>query len=324
MRTFSTATHALIDGVRYPDALKRLYRRDDVEEIEPLYLATRWSDLAEHGPIVVKLKRQGLLSEANDSQDNTLYRALSFINSQADTGQLSRHFRRFITFKGAAGQEQLLRFADPLVTRLWLESYAGALLPSLMGPITTWWVAHWSPNWREQRTFSWQAFQRSDDSSSGNARVVSNSAQAPDFLPMAHAQYDALEAVAHWQLKERLTDYFNEHARTAWHALPAQYRGQWLDARLAQAKAWGANTHRQLAIWVDLSLHWGNDFSTASDGLYHRWREHAAGGTHLSAQEQLYAMDRWSRTPAADSVPSTSHHTAATQTPPINNEAAHG
>ncbi|XQU08249.1 DUF4123 domain-containing protein [Halomonas sp. LY9] len=49
-------THALVDGVRFPNALQRLYRRDDLQDIEPLYLMTRWSSLAEQGPILVHLQ----------------------------------------------------------------------------------------------------------------------------------------------------------------------------------------------------------------------------------------------------------------------------
>ncbi|MGM3273342.1 hypothetical protein ACS26N_27420, partial [Bacillus cereus group sp. BC232] len=48
-------------------------------------------------------------------------------------------------------------------------------------------------------------------------------------------------------------------------------RGDWLDTRFDDAIAWGASTERQLAIWVDLSLHCGEDFITARDGLYACW-----------------------------------------------------
>ncbi|WP_447894156.1 DUF4123 domain-containing protein [Vreelandella sp. GE22] len=324
MPPLATATHALIDGVCYPKALKRLYGRSDIEEIVPLYLGTRWKELAEHGPLLVKLGGTGLINEASAGNTDWLYRAMSFFSSQSDTRQISRHLRRFITFKGAANVEQLLRFADPLVTRHWLESYGSALPAHVMGPIDTWWVAHWSPRWSDRRAVTWQAFTLADAPLTPNAFAASAHCQAPDFLPMADAQYAALEAVTQWQLKERLTDHFQQQAAAAWQRLPAEQRGQWLDERLADALAWGANTHRQLAIWVDLSLHWGDDFSTASDGLYQRWRAHEEQALRLSAVEQLYALDRWSRTGAAATSPVHARYSSTSHSSSSVKEAFHG
>ncbi|QNI02746.1 DUF4123 domain-containing protein [Halomonas sp. SH5A2] len=283
-------THALVDGIRYPNALQRLYSRNDVDEIEPLYLMTRWSSLAEQGPILVRLKSNGLAEEAY-ANDARLYRSLSLLSSPASTGDLSSHLVQFVTFKGEEGQEQLLRFGDPLVTRHWLGSYGNALPAALMGPIDTWWVADWAPDWAEPRPIIWQAF-RSQVSSETTTTV-----SADAFPPMGRDQLTALEAVIRWQLKERLTDYFNEHAAEAWQTLPTGGHGQWLDDRLNDAIAWGANTERQMAIWVALSLFWGNDFMTANDGLYARWARHSPNKTRLSRQDQLNALDAWRCTP---------------------------
>ncbi|MGP9807547.1 DUF4123 domain-containing protein [Halomonas sp. AOP12-C2-37] len=283
-------THALLDGVRYPNALKRLYGRDDIEGIEPLYLMTRWSSLAEQGPILVRLKSSRLADEACANDDSKLYRSLSLLSSQASTSELSKHLGQFVTFKGEGEQEQLLRFADPLVTRHWLVSYGSALPAEMMGPIDTWWVADWAPNWAEPRPLAWQIF-RSHLSQASTTAEPANS-----FPPMGSAQLAALDAVDRWQLKERLTDYFSEHMAEAWQRLPVEGRGIWLEERLDDAIAWGANTERQLAIWASLSLRWGEHFMTASDGLYARWVVQTAEKKPLSRQEQLYALDAWSRT----------------------------
>ncbi|WP_237673969.1 DUF4123 domain-containing protein [Vreelandella profundi] len=283
-------THALVDGVRYPNALKRLYGRDDIEDIEPLYLMTRWSSLAEQGPILVRLKSSRLADEACANDDSKLYRSLSLLSSQASTSELSKHLGQFVTFKGEGEQEQLLRFADPLVTRHWLVSYGSALPAEMMGPIDTWWVADWAPNWAEPRPLAWQIF-RSHLSQASTTAKPANS-----FPPMGSAQLAALDAVDRWQLKERLTDYFREHMAEAWQQLSVEGRGLWLEERLDDAITWGANTERQLAIWASLSLRWGEHFMTASDGLYARWVVQTAEKKPLSRQEQLYALDAWSRT----------------------------
>lgn len=282
-------THALVDGVRYPNALKRLYGRDDIDDIEPLYLLTRWSSLAEQGPILVRLKSSHLADEAY-AGDEKLYRSLTLLSSQASTGELSKHLSRFVTFKGEGEHEQLLRFADPLVTKHWLVSYGSALPAEMMGPIDTWWVADWAPNWAEPRPLAWQIFR------SHLSQVSTTAEPANSFPPMGSAQLRALDAVDRWQLKERLTDYFKEHMAEAWQQLPVEGRGIWLEERLDDAIAWGANTERQLAIWASLSLRWGEHFMTASDGLYARWVVQTAEKKPLSRQEQLYALDAWSRT----------------------------
>lgn len=289
MQRPQAVTHALVDGVRYPNALRRLYSRDDIEDIEPLYLMTRWSSLAEQGPILVRLKSSRLADEACANDDSKLYRSLSLLSSQASTGELSRHLGQFVTFNGEGGHEQLMRFADPLVTRHWLNSYGNALPAEIMGLVDTWWVADWAPNWAEPRPVTWQMFQSHPRQES--PAVV----QANTFPPIGSAQLAALDAVARWQLKERLADYFNEHMPADWQHPSAEKKGQWLDERLGDAAAWGANTERQVAIWLSLSLRWGEDFMTARDGLYAHWMTKIDGNKPLSRQEQLYALDIWSR-----------------------------
>lgn len=282
-------THALVDGVRYPNALKRLYSRDDIEDIEPLYLMTRWSSLAEQGPILVRLKSGHLADEAH-ADDDKLYRSLSLLSSQTSTVELSKHLGQFVTFKGNGEQEQLFRFADPLVTRHWLTSYESALPAELMGPIDTWWVTDWAPNWAAPRPLMWQMFR------SHLSQASTTPLPASFFPPMGSAQLAALDAVDRWKLKERLTDYFKAHMAEAWQQLSVEERGLWFEERLDDAIAWGANTERQLAIWASLSLRWGKNFMAASDGLYAQWVSQVPEQKPLSRQEQLYALDVWSRT----------------------------
>ncbi|BBI64250.1 hypothetical protein HSBAA_55560 [Vreelandella sulfidaeris] len=81
----------------------------------------------------------------------------------------------------------------------------------------------------------------------------------------------------------------------------------------------GASTERQLAIWLDLSLRWGDGFMAASDGLYTRWLAQDPKSAVLSRQEQLYALDTWSRTPAAETADMTLHPAS-----PFTDEVSHG
>jgi hypothetical protein len=117
---------------------------------------------------------------------------------------------------------------------------------------------------------------------------------------MGPPQRDALEAVALWQFKERLSAYFSCHLSEAWADMPIDRRGDWLDARLEDARAWGAQTERQFAIWCELALRWGPAFMTASDGPYAHWVAGEPSRGKLPRQQQLYALDDWCRSDAVN------------------------
>ncbi|RDB41758.1 DUF4123 domain-containing protein [Halomonas sp. DQ26W] len=293
MGNLREATHALVDGVRYSHAFERLYSRDDIADIEPLYLTTRWASLAEQGPILVRLRGTGLPDEVLRDEQGEWPRALTWLQTDASSAELADHLRQFVTFRGTGQHEKLLRFADPLVTRHWLASHGNAVPADVMGSVHKWWVAEWSPSWGVASVLAWHAFQSDESSRFGehDERPLQNVLGAP--------QLAALEAVTRWQFKEQLAEHFQDSASQAWQALPPEGRGEWMDARIDDAMAWGASTERQIAIWLDLSLHWGENFMSASDGLYLHWIARTAQAAGLSRQERLYALDVWSRTPEA-------------------------
>lgn len=293
MESLREATHALVDGVCCSRAFERLYGRDDVADVEPLYLTTRWASLAEQGPILVRLQGTGLRDEVLRETQGEWTRALTWLHSDVSSAELAGHLRRFVTFRGAGQQKKLLRFADPLVTRHWLASYGNAVPADVMGPLRKWWVAEWSPNWAAASVLTWNAFLPDESAPLGehDGHPLQNVMGAP--------QLAALEAVTRWQFKERLSEHFQASASQAWQALAPEGRGEWMEARIDDAVAWGASTERQLAIWLDLSLHWGDSFMSASDGLYLHWIACAAQAERLSRKERLYALDAWSRTPEA-------------------------
>ncbi|WP_136248752.1 DUF4123 domain-containing protein [Halomonas borealis] len=284
----SHITHVLVDGARYPDALRRLYARDDLAEIEPLYLLTRFKDLAEQGPILVAPRDRRFVDEILAEGDGERTRAMSLLSSPASTGSLSDHLLGFVEIE-SEGAPRLLRFADPLVLRHWLASHGERVPVDIMGPIRSWRVAHWAPAWNEEGEPAWQAFEAAEHPTPGKEQA----SKAPAML--AAPQRDALDAVARWQFKERLSAHFERNAAVPWSRLASAMRGDWLEARLDDALVWGAQTERQLAIWAELALHWGADFVTATDGPYARWVAGDASRGRLPRQQQLYTLDDWCR-----------------------------
>lgn len=284
-------THVLVDGVRYPDALRRLYARDDLAEIEPLYLLTRFKDVAEQGPILVVPRNRHFVDEILAEGDVERTRAMSLLTSSATTEALGDHLLGFAEVE-VDGASRLLRFADPLVLRHWLASYGVQVPAEVMGPIQAWRVAHWAPVWGEHEEMAWQTFE-------GTGQESPVGVQAPlSFDHFSAPQLNALDAVARWQLKERLSVYFARHVGDAWARLAPAQRGDWLEARLDEALAWGAQTERQLAIWMELSLRWEHDFMTAPDGLYANWVARDASRGQIPRQQQLYEIDAWWRAEA--------------------------
>nr|WP_298379289.1 DUF4123 domain-containing protein [uncultured Halomonas sp.] len=286
-------THILIDGVRYPNAFERLYARDDLADIEPLYLTTRWRALPAQGPILVRPQDATLISQLLCAGDGPLARAMTLLVSDASTEALGDHLRHFIQFTADGQSPRLLRFADPLVARHWLTSYGDFLPTGVAGPISAWSVAHWSPNWAAPEAVRWVTFERGAPSPKPSDITISH------FLP---AQLEGLRAAARWQFKERLTTHFSHYAPDAWQALATGIRGDWLDARLDEATTWGAVNERQLAIWIDLSLHWGADFMHHPDGLFQHWRQTAPDASTTPQQQILGALDVWRDTPTAQAI----------------------
>ncbi|MFC3285796.1 DUF4123 domain-containing protein [Litchfieldella rifensis] len=286
------ATHALVDGVRYPEALTRLYGRDDVTEVEPLYRTTRWQDMAGQGPILIRLQNAALVDEMLADGSGDLMRATSWLVSHETTQTLANHLRQFVQITATGRGPRLLRFADPLVARHWLESYGERVPAEVLGPIDTWWMAHWAPLWAPAAKPAWQAFRAPLDIAPDRRSGTSPAHFGP-------AQLDALETVSRWQFKERLAMHFALTAPRIWQGLSPTRRGQWLDDRLADAVAWGATTERQAAIWVELSLYWGADFMTRADGPYAQWYSRYPEADKLSHQQCLYALDIWRASPEA-------------------------
>lgn len=290
-------THALVDGVRFPRAMEHLARRKGVGEIEPLYQLTPYQQLAEHGPILVGLAGSALVEDALATSDGPLIRGVSWLSSGSDTETLGDHLRQFVEITGA-GTRRLFRFADPLVIRHWLASYGDEVPADVLGPIATWWLPLWSPNWAPTPRLTWPAFHAAIKE---NVATSESTTDEPPIPPshFGSAQLDSFQAVRHWQFKESLTEHFRGQAH--WRRLEPETRGEWLDTRIAEAAAWGLTTQRDTATWIDLALRWGDDFMTRHNGPYAQWREQRPEAERMSRVQRFAALDAWRDTYHPDS-----------------------
>lgn len=268
--------YLLVDGVRYNEALARLYRRAEDIQIEPLYAGTPWQEVADLGPVLLEPNRHSpLWNEV--AEEPEWHTAAAVLTSDAPMAQLANHLRQFNQVTDTQGTTYLLRYADPLVAWFWLKSFgAGTAIP-ILGPINQWQIMQPQPAW-QAATNDWHVF-------NGSAGIGE---QGNLF---GEAQQRALDQAYRWQLKSRLYSCLQINQPAVLQRLAEGNLNDWLDSRLSTAEAWGLSSERSHIIWCLLSLTNGDDFATAADGPCQSWlshHQHTAAFTPDQRLQQYY------------------------------------
>jgi len=272
----SQANYLLIDGALRPDALVRLYQRHELFEIEPLYMDTRWKDLYDLGPILVKplpdsALLSGWLAEESLLSDSTL------IYSRAPIQQVADHLRHFINPPDCRGGSGLLRFADPLVAHFWLSSYP-ASSGAHLGPIEHWWLAKPRQHWEPKAEIPWQVFNSQTSQTTWDDR---NALLGEDQLvALDQAQQVRFIGQVHEWLGERNPEFFI--------AMSSHQISDWLSSTLQSGLAWGLVTERALVLWAEACVDLGQDF--ISQSVYQNWVSNKWNG-RLPPESRIKAFD---------------------------------
>jgi len=278
------ANYLLIDGALRADALVGLYQRHELFEIDALYLGTRWKDLHDLGPILIKPdSRSPLLSEWLDHE--SLRKDSTLIHSRANIEQVANHLRRFISPADWLGGGGLLRFADPLVAHFWLSSYPNGSSQHL-GPIEQWWVASPRHSWESPKQMQWQTF----------------SGPGPEFAwDERHAllgedQLAALELAQRWRFTGRIYDWLGERNPDFFAEMADAQISHWLYSSLEAGLGWGLVTERALAMWVEACVDYGQDFASRPQSPYQQWINLDAANAGLAPEPRIRAFELYSRT----------------------------
>ncbi|HDS1738051.1 DUF4123 domain-containing protein [Pseudomonas sp. BP8] len=280
MSRVNSANYLLIDGVLRPDALSALYQRTEALEIEPLYLKTRWAAVHDLGPILVSI--QGATSLIDETLDTAAGRPdASLLHSDASIGSVADHLRCFIAPPDVLGGNGLLRFADPLVTRHWLDSYRGAHLDAVLGPISTWHVPEKNHVWERSERPVWRSF----------SRQAIHSGSLDSLGRLGESQLSALDQAARWTLIEQLYRSLEKRLPRHLARVDNGQLGRWFNERLDDAQAWGLVSKRSLAIWVECSLSWGDDFISDPSGPYQQWLARTPDAHRLAPELRIQQMD---------------------------------
>lgn len=270
--------YLLVDGVRYNEALARLYRRAEDIQIEPLYAGTPWQAVADLGPILLEPNHDSpLWQEVNDGPE--WHTAAAVLTSDVPMTQLADHLRQFNQVTDTQGNAYLLRYADPLVAWFWLKSFASDSEVPVLGPVLQWHIVQPQPAW-QMADAAWYAF---------NGPVCGTSESPCNSF--GEAQRQALDQAYRWQLKSRLYACLHANHPAALQRREASDLNDWLDSRLLTAEAWGLSSERSQIIWCVLSLTHGDDFATATDGTYQHWlsqHQHAAAFTPDQRLQHYY------------------------------------
>ena len=249
-------TYALIDGVMWQEAIKDLYSRQEPLQIMPLYINTPYQDNYDLGPILVAaLDSSRLMAEIEQYWPT----CASLLQSHQTLTVVAQHLQQLITVTDNAGSHTLFRFADPLVTWFWLNSYPDSAHVDIMGPIERWQVIKPVADWQESIQ-EWQHFIKPENPLLG--------------FPINHlneCQEDALQQAADFRFQNKLYRWLQKQNPSALAGQTADQISQWLQACFTDAKANNLISERSIAMWIDLCADYGRDFAQSQDSLYQRW-----------------------------------------------------
>lgn len=256
----SQYTYALIDGVIRQSAIRELYSRKELLQIIPLYINTRFQANYDLGAILVATQdNSNFINEVKQ----TWYNSTSLIYSDQYLPVIAQHLQQLITIQDQLGQEVLFRFADPLITWHWLNSYDNSLLADILAPIQKWQVIRPVQSYFNQQTIIWDEFINPMTDKKG---IQINQLDTP--------QHQALEQAYQFKLKQKLyqliDNSYPHFIKQTLQSDPNQI-DQWLTLRINEAQQQSIITEQTIGMWTAMCCEYGNDFATDPKGYYQQW-----------------------------------------------------
>lgn len=256
----SKYSYALVDGVMRQTAIKDIYKTKEPIQVIPLYIGTRFQDNYDLGPILVaSLQGSPFISQLQRewADSTTIVQSNHYLSVVAD------HLKQFITVTDETGSNSLFRFADPLTTWYWLDSYQDNIPLDIFGPISAWQVLKPIAEWQQSNN-EWQTFTPPQNAKLTNIRL--------DYLN--ETQVKALDQAANFKFKNKLYQWLTTERPMALQDKTADQITQWLEQILANAQLYNLTSQRTIAQWLDLSIDYGLDFLEQPTGVYQQWLQH--------------------------------------------------
>lgn len=249
-------TYALIDGVKRPMAIKELYTGKEPIQTIPLYINTPYKDNYDLGPILVAaLEHSNLINHLTKEW----FDSTTLIQTNQPLSKIAEHLQQLIVTTDETAVESLFRFADPLTTWYWLNSYTDEALVDVMGPIEQWKVPIPVADWQPQQ-LKWQTFIKPQNKPLGFT-----------INYLGEPQEEALEQATEFQFKNKIYHWLQKENPSILQNKTPNQIADWLQDALTEAKAFNLISERSLVMWIDLTADYGANFATDTKGLYQQW-----------------------------------------------------
>lgn len=130
----STSRHyLLLDGAQIDELMPTLYLLEPEPEFYQLYDGTRYSELAEAGPVLVATRESSALSyHFKQYWSGT---AGVSLEARVPADDLIQHLRSMVHVSVSGGAVVLFRFYDPRILALWLVDMSEPRLSEVLGPV---------------------------------------------------------------------------------------------------------------------------------------------------------------------------------------------
>lgn len=252
-------SYALIDGVMRQTAIKDIYTFKEAVQLIPLYTGTRFQDNYDLGPILVSVLENSSL--INQVQQADWLESTTILHSNQPPAKVAEHLRQFITVTDETGSNVLFRFADPLITWHWLNSYPENALIDILGPIDKWCVT--------KPYYLWQTTSANERQQFIPNKTLKATGLTLNYL--TEPQTKALDKAADFRFKNEQYLLLIQKVNNPFQDKTEQQITDWLDRAVAEAEVNNLQTERAIAIWLDLTADLGDDFLIQPEGVYQTW-----------------------------------------------------
>lgn len=127
--------YLLLDGAQIDNVMTQLYQLEDSPAFHQLYQGTCYEELADLGPLLIRLRPGGRLEQ--HFAEHWQAKAGLWLESDACESELVEHLRSLVHVGVSSDTTVLLRFYDPRIMRHWLPDLAADERDRLMGPVSS-------------------------------------------------------------------------------------------------------------------------------------------------------------------------------------------
>ncbi|WP_339650721.1 DUF4123 domain-containing protein [Halopseudomonas pelagia] len=263
-----TKTHyLLLDGAQIDNLLQRIYELEPAPEPHLLYRQTRYAELADVGPVLVRTEPGSALhAHFHATWAQT---AGCELDSSMPEPAIVSHLRSLIHIRTDGDVVLLFRYYDPRIMRLWLADLSIPVREQVMGPIDN---------------ISFSGFESGSVQRFANqSKTAGQRYEDRPWLQLSGNQLARLNIAKEQCFDQRLVEHVNRWFPDCLAKADAQQRQQWAAACRRSAAEYGYSSASDVARWAGCVALKGNLFPEAPEHEIFR---------NLLAQPQTTPMQR--------------------------------